>query len=134
MVMNGRDVTRARLDHPKWTALVFVLFACLFITADQASPFAPVRVEDWTADFLAAARGGSAQRQTGYILIAVATVAFGLTVRRRPNTSLHRGGVAAVTCLLAWAAASAFWSAEPDMVIRRLAVLGIAIGWVYIVA
>jgi O-antigen ligase len=111
-----------------------LLFAALFIVADSASPFSPVSVEDWDADFLATAREGTIQRQVGYALILLCAGVMSITVRRKPEIGVHRGGAVACGAFLAWALASALWSEQPAVLVKRLCVIGIALFWFYTVA
>jgi exopolysaccharide production protein ExoQ len=125
-------VTRAILRYQTKIAVFFLLFAGLIIAAEQNSPFNPVKVEDWTSDYLASVQEGNVQREVAYLLIAAVTAALWMTVRRTPEPKIHRKGAITLGLFLAWAGTSTLWSDEPGVLIRRLLTLGIVLCWVYV--
>jgi exopolysaccharide production protein ExoQ len=125
-------VKRAASQYPLQTLIFFVLFAGLFIIAEQSSPFNPVRVEEWNADYLVMVREGAVQRRVAYLLLAAVTAVLAIMVNRIHDSKIHRGGAIVIGLFMAWAGSSALWSDEPGVLIRRLFVLGIALSWVYV--
>jgi exopolysaccharide production protein ExoQ len=125
-------VTRAILRYQTKIVVFFILFAGLIIAAEQNSPFNPVKVEDWTSDYLASVQEGNVQREVAYLLIAAVTATLWMTVRRTPKPRIHRGGAVTLGLFLAWAGTSTLWSDEPGVLIRRLITLGIVLCWVYV--
>lgn len=124
----------AESEHPIRTLTFFLLFAGLFILAEHSSPFNPVRVEDWTADYLATVREGAVQRRVAYLLLAAVTAVFAAVENRKKSSRINRRGAVVLGLFMAWAAASALWSDEPGVLMRRLFVLGITLAWVYVCA
>jgi exopolysaccharide production protein ExoQ len=110
----------------------FVVFAVLFIAAEHMPPFSHARGEDWTAANLITVREGSTQRRVAYVVLAAVTALLALRSRPIRGLRMHRGGVVLCALFLTWAGASALWSDEPDVLIRRLMVLGIMLSWVYV--
>lgn len=113
---------------PTWC--FFLLFAVVFIVAEQASPMEPVSAEEWTADFLIAVREGSSQRRSAYIALAVFSML--LYSQRRAEHRISSGFGYICAAFLSWLFLSAFWSDEPITSLRRFVVLGIVVFWVFV--
>jgi O-antigen ligase len=116
------------------TKIFFAAFAVLFIMAEQGSPFVPVHVEEWTADYLISVREGTMQREAAYVLFAMTTLVLAVSLRRAPNHRIHRAAIVMCGLFAVWAGASALWSEQPGAVLRRLVVLGITLCWAYVCA
>ncbi len=112
---------------PTW-ALYFA-FSLIFLVAEHGSPWTPVSVDEWTADYLISVREGSSLRQIAYLALAATTVA--LWLQRRPTINRVRPGYALMCGLfVSWLFLSASWSDDPVTSLKRLAVLCIVLFWV----
>ena len=100
-------MTRAVFRSQTKIVIFFILFAGLIVAAEQNSPCNPVKVEDWTADYLASVKKGNIQREVAYLLLAAVTgdpLDDGEAYTKTANT---RKGAVTLGLFVAWAGASA---------------------------